>query len=323
VGDDDQSIYAWRGADLRNILDFERHYPGTRVVVMEENYRSTQRILDAANGVIAHNTSRKEKVLRTANGPGPKIDYWEFVDDGARTAEEQEAEMVAREIGIRRLVETVQWGDFAVLYRTNLQSKPLEEAMRTANIPYRVVGGTSFFDRKEVADAVAYLRVIMNPRDEVALRRILNYPTRGIGRTTQLRLVEAAREARVPLYEMLGRAGSVGEITKAQLEPVRFFVAMMDELRQEYRATEAALRAGETGGRTLQGFAREVVARVRLEEAVRADNAKSERATEVRIDILRDFVASIGTFVERVWSAQPAPEVEEEWVRPSRGALVE
>jgi DNA helicase-2/ATP-dependent DNA helicase PcrA len=323
VGDDDQSIYAWRGADVRNILDFERHYPGARVVVMEENYRSTQRILDAANGLIAHNASRKEKRLRTSNGPGPKIDYWEFVDDGQRGAEEQEAEMVAREIGIRRLVETVQWGDFAVLYRTNLQSKPLEEAFRAANLPYRVVGGTSFFDRKEVADAVAYLRVVINPRDEVALRRIVNYPTRGIGRTTQLRLVEAAREARVPLYEMLGRAESVDAVSKAQLEPIRHFVGMMDELRQEYRATEAALRAGQTGGRTLHGFARDVVARVRLEEAVRADNAKSERAAEVRVDILRDFVTSIGTFEERVWSAQPLPDEEDDWEPPTLRAFLE
>ena len=323
VGDDDQSIYGWRGADARNILDFERHYPGARVVMMEENYRSTQRILDAANGVIANNTSRKAKRLRTANGPGPKIDYWEMVDDGQRTAEEMEAEMVAREIGIRRLVETVQWGDFAILYRTNLQSKPLEEAMRAASIPYRVVGGTSFFDRKEIADAVAYLRVVMNPRDEVAVRRIINYPTRGIGRTTQLRLVEAARAARVPLYEMLRRAGEVDGVSKAQLEPVRHFVGMMDELRQEYAATEAALRAGTTEERTLYGFAKQLVARVRLEEAVRADNAKSDRAAEVRIDILRDFVASIGTFEERVWSAQPAPDEEDEWEPPSLRAFLE
>ena len=323
VGDDDQSIYAWRGADVRNILDFERHYPGARVVIMEENYRSTQRILDAANGVIAHNTSRKAKQLRTANGPGPKIDYWEMVDDGQRTAEEQEAEMVAREIGIRRLVETVQWSDFAILYRTNLQSKPLEEAMRNANIPYRVVGGTSFFDRKEVADCVAYLRVVLNPRDEVAVRRIINYPTRGIGRTTQLRLVEAARAARVPLYEMLRRAGEVDGVSKAQLEPVRHFVGMMDELRQEHAATEAALRAGTTGERTLHGFAKQLVARVRLEEAVRADNAKSERAAEVRIDILRDFVASIATYEERAWGAQPLPDEEDEWEPPSLRAFLE
>ena len=321
VGDDDQSIYAWRGADVRNILDFERHFPGARVVIMEENYRSTQRILDAANGVIAHNTARKQKVLRTGNGPGPKIDYWEFVEAEGKTAEEREAEMVAREISVRKLVETIQWSDFAVLYRTNLQAKPLEEALRAANIPYRVVGGQSYFDRKEVADAVAYLRLVMNPRDEVALRRIVNYPTRGIGRTTQLRVLEAARRHGVSLYEMLRRAKEVEGVSKAQLEPIRHFVEMMDELRHEYTATEAAIQAGETGGRTLHGFAKQVVARVRLEEAVRADNAKSERAAEVRVDILRDFVASLGTYEERVWGA--TAEKEDEWEPPSLRAFLE
>ncbi len=323
VGDDDQSIYAWRGADVRNILDFERHFPGARIVVLEENYRSTQRILDAANGVIAHNTSRREKRLRTSNGPGPKLDYYEFVDEGQKTAEELEAEMVSREITVRRLVENVQWSDFAVLYRTNLQSRPLEEALRAANVPYRVVGGTSYFDRKEVADLVAYLRVVMNPKDEVALRRIVNYPTRGIGRTTQLKLIEAAREARVPPYEMLRRAGAVEGISKAQQEPIRHFVEMMDELRHEYHATEATLRSGETGGRTLHGFVKQLVHRVRLEEAVRADNAKSERASEVRIDILRDFVASVGTFEERVWGAQPLPDEEDDWEPPTLRAFLE
>ncbi|HEX8245087.1 MAG TPA: 3'-5' exonuclease, partial [Longimicrobium sp.] len=323
VGDDDQSIYAWRGADVRNILDFERHFPGAHVVVLEENYRSTQRILDAANGVIAHNTARKEKRLRTGNGPGPKLDYYEFVDDGGKTAEEQEAEMVAKEISVRRLMENVQWSDFAVLYRTNLQSKPLEEALRAANIPYRVVGGTSYFDRKEVADAVAYLRVVMNPKDEVALRRIINYPTRGIGRTTQLRLVEAARAAGVPVHEILRRATEVDGVSKAQADPVRHFVGMLDELRHEYHATEAAIRAGQTGGRTLHGFVKELVARVRLEEAVRADNAKSERAAEVRVDILRDFVASIGTYEERVWGAQPLPDEEDDWEPPNLRTFLE
>jgi len=323
VGDDDQSIYAWRGADVRNILDFERHFPGARTVVLEENYRSTQRILDAANGVIANNTSRREKRLRTSNGPGPKLDYYEFVDDGARSAEEQEAEMVAKEITIRRLVENVQWSDFAVLYRTNLQSKPLEEAIRAANVPYRVVGGTSYFDRKEVADAVAYLRVVMNPRDEVALRRIINYPTRGIGRTTQLKLIEAARAAGVPMYDMLRRAPEVDGVSRAQQEPIRHFVEMMDELRHEYHATEATIRAGETGGRTLHGFAKQLVSRVRLEEAVRADNAKSERAAEVRVDILRDFIASLGTYEERVWGAQPLPDEEDDWEPPTLRSFLE
>ena len=323
VGDDDQSIYAWRGADVRNILDFERQFPGCKVVIMEENYRSTQRILDAANGVIAHNTTRKEKRLRTGNGPGPKVDLWEFRDDGQKSAEELEAEMVAREIGVRRWHEQLKWGDFACLYRTNLQAKPIEEALRAANIPYRVIGGQSYFDRVEVMNAVAYLRTIINPSDEVSLRRIVNYPTRGIGRTTLMKLVEAAREARTSLWEAMRTVERVETVSRAQKEPVRHFVEMIEELRTEYHATEAAIAAGQVGERTLCGFAKEAVRRLRLEEAVRADNAKSERAAEVRVDILRDFVASIGVYEERTWTAAPLPDEEDDWTPPALAAFLE
>jgi DNA helicase II / ATP-dependent DNA helicase PcrA len=311
VGDDDQSIYAWRGADVRNILDFERHFPGAKVVMLEENYRSTRRILDAANGVIANNASRHPKRLRTANGPGPKIDLYHFGEENGKAPDEVEAEMVAREIDLRRFTEKLSYGDFAVLYRTNLQARPLEEALRLRNIPYRVVGGTSFFDRKEVADLVAYLQLLVNPKNEVALRRIVNYPLRGIGRTTLLKLVEAARAARVPLSEMLGRVEEVEGISRAQSEPVRAFAEMIAELRTEYRAVQAALDHGVHGERTLAGFVREVVKRLRLEEAIRADNAKSERAAEVRVDILRDFVGSLERYEQRTWAARPLPDEEE------------
>ena len=323
VGDDDQSIYGWRGADSRNILDFERHFPGCRVVVMEENYRSTQRILEAANGVIANNEARRPKVLRTSNGPGPKIDVWEFAETASRSAEEQEAEMVAREIGLRRWSDKLKWTDFAVLYRTNLQAKPVEEALREANIPYRVIGGTSYFDRKEIADTVAYLRVVINPKDEVSLRRIINFPTRGIGRTTLMKLVDASRSLGQPLWETLRQVREIVGVSRAQQEPVRHFVEMIEELRVEYAATVAAIAAGQTGERTLCAFAREVVRRARLEEAVRADNAKSERAMEVRLDILRDFVASIGLYEDRTWTAQPLPDEEDDWEPPSMRAFLE
>jgi len=322
VGDDDQSIYGWRGADATNILDFEGHYPGARVVIMEENYRSTQRILDAANGVIQNNTARKAKRLRTGNGPGPKIDLWTFGEENNKASDEVEAEMIASEIGVRRFRETLGWGDFAVLYRTNLQSKPIEEALRAANIPYRVVGGQSFFDRKEVADLVAYLRVILNPKDEVALRRIINYPVRGIGRTTLLKLVDAARAVPQPLYETLKRVGEVDSVNRAQAEAVRAFVDMMEELRLEFHSTQAAIDHGITTERTLVGFARETVKRLRLEEAVRADNAKSERAAEVRVEILREFVASLERYEQRTWADRPPPDEEDAWDPPSlRGFL--
>ena len=231
--------------------------------------------------------------------------------------------MVAREIGVRRWHEQLKWSDFAVLYRTNLQAKPIEETLRAANIPYRVIGGQSYFDRFEVANLVAYLQTITNPADENSLRRIINYPTRGIGRTTLMKLVDASREARRPMWETMRQVDEVEGVSRAQREPVKHFVEAIEELQLEYRATEAAIAAGQVGERTLMSFAREVVRRFRLEEAVRADNVKSERATEVRLDILREFVASIGTYEERTWTAQPLPDEEDDWNPPALREFLE
>jgi superfamily I DNA/RNA helicase len=322
VGDDDQSIYAWRGADVRNILEFERHFPGAKVVILEENYRSTQRILDAANAVIANNPARKAKRMRTGNGPGAKIDYWEFDPTADRSAEELEAEMVAREIGVRRFQEQLQWGDFAVLYRANHQSRALEEALRTVNVPYRVIGGTSYFDRKEVADAAAYLRVIANPRDEVSLRRIINYPTRGIGRTTQLRLVEAARQAREPLWQVLDRARRVEGLNAAQADAVERFATLLAEARAGLARVESELAGGEGSEVSLERWAAGLVRDAGLEEAIRDEN-RSERVADIRIDNLRDFIASIGTYERRVWTETPLPDEEADWRPPTIGGFLE
>ncbi|MDQ3522716.1 MAG: UvrD-helicase domain-containing protein [Gemmatimonadota bacterium] len=313
VGDDDQSIYAWRGADARNILDFERHFPGAQVITLEENYRSTQRILDAANAVIALNPDRRPKRLRTANGPGPRVDLWEFAAEAGKPAEVAEAEMVAREIGIRRYHEKLAWGDFGVLYRTNLQGRPLEEALRAANIPYRVVGGTSYFDRKEIADAVAYLRLVLNPRDEVSLRRVVNYPTRGIGRTTLLKLVETARAAGTSLWEAMRHAPN---------EPVRRFVEQVEVARSEYLEVEAAISRGSSRGGALHAWVNGWLRSLRLEDAIRREQ-KSEKAAEIRGDALRDFVASIGSWEERVWAAKPLPDEDADWAPPALATFLE
>lgn len=316
VGDDDQSIYAWRGADLRNILDFERHFTGARLVVLDENYRSTQRILDAANAVIAHNTERKPKRMRTSNGPGPKIDYWEFDAEAGRSAEEAEAAMLAREIGVRRFHEKLHWRDFAVLYRANHQSRPIEEALRLANIPYRVIGGTSYFDRKEIADAAAYLRFLLNPRDDLSLRRIINFPTRGIGRTTLLKLVDAAREEGAPLAEVLSRARQLPGISAAQLSAIEAFVALTERARGQLLAAEAEARTGDRSvgvlERWVEGFLREI----RLADALRHE-ARGERMGEIRVENLRDFISSIGSYERRTWAEPPLPDEEIEWDPPS------
>jgi DNA helicase II / ATP-dependent DNA helicase PcrA len=323
VGDDDQSIYAWRGADLRNILDFERHFGGARVVILEENYRSTQRILDAANAVIGHNVARKPKRMRTDNGPGPKIEYWEFDDEGGRGADENEAAMVAREVGIRRFQERLQWREFAVLYRANHQARPIEEALREANIPYRVVGGTSYFDRKEIADATAYLRLLVNERDDLAMRRIINFPTRGIGRTTLLRIVEAARGRRCSIGQVLG--GDVRRVegmSAPQAQALEAFAHLIERARLELGRTEAAVRDGTAEPGALAAWVDTFLREIRLEEALRAES-KGERMGEIRVANLRDFVGSIAAYERRTWGEAPLPDEEADWEPPSLGGFLQ
>jgi DNA helicase-2/ATP-dependent DNA helicase PcrA len=197
VGDPDQSIYSWRSADIRNILNFEHDFPDARVVILDQNYRSTQTILDSAHSVIALNKQRKEKNLWTENGAGEPIIVHEAYDH------EDEAIYVVEEI--QRLVreEEVAHRDIAVMYRTNAQSRPMEEALVRRNIPYRLVGGTRFYERREVKDLLAYLRLVQNPFDSVALLRVINTPTRGIGDRTLAELVRWSREREIPPYAAL------------------------------------------------------------------------------------------------------------------------
>lgn len=196
VGDDDQSIYGWRGADIRNILDFEKDYPDATVIKLEQNYRSTANILDAANQVIAHNTGRKEKALWTEQGEGETIKLFCAGD------EREEAAWVADRI--KKLERHGEgYGHTAVLYRTNAQSRVLEEMLMRAGIPYKVFGGLRFYDRREVRDVIAYLRVIANPTDDVSLRRIINVPKRSIGDATIAELVSHAQQEQMPLFSAL------------------------------------------------------------------------------------------------------------------------
>ncbi len=196
VGDDDQSIYVWRGADIRNILDFEKDFPDTQVVKLEQNYRSTSNILDAANQVIAHNVGRKEKALWTDAGEGEKIHLYSAGD------EREEAAWICERVRKLRQMD-VPYGQIAVLYRMHAQSRVIEEMLTRAGIPYRIFGGTRFYDRKEIRDALAYLRVIVNPADDVSLERIINTPKRSIGDSTVAVLQERARQEEVPLYSVL------------------------------------------------------------------------------------------------------------------------
>ena len=202
VGDSDQSIYSWRGADIRNILDFEKDFPNARTIRLEQNYRSTQTILDAANSVIANNADRQEKNLWSELGTGEKVRVVECAD------ERSEARFVVGQIS-RVIGEGGSLRDVAVFYRTNAQSRAMEEALRQADVPYRIIGGTGFYDRQEVKDALAYLRAIANPSDDVSLRRIINVPRRGIGDTTVTRLAEHSATLGITLRSALDDADSV------------------------------------------------------------------------------------------------------------------
>ena len=197
VGDPDQSIYTWRAADIRNILNFEHDFPDATVVILDQNYRSTQAILDSAHGVIAVNKQRKEKNLWTENGPGRPIIVHEAYD------EEDEAGFVAEEVKRLAKAEKLPHRGFAVMYRTNAQSRPLEEAFVRRNIAYRLVGGTRFYERREVKDLLAYLRIVHNPFDTVALMRVINVPARGIGDRTLAELTRWAGEQTIPVYAAL------------------------------------------------------------------------------------------------------------------------
>jgi len=318
VGDDDQSIYAFRGADVGNILEFERHFPGARVIRLEQNYRSTKRILSAANAVIAGNTARHAKKLRTDNGIGAPIDYMEHEDDVV------EADAVAQEIMLRRMAHRLKWGQFAVLYRTNTQARILEEHFRQRNVPYRVIGGQSFFERKEVADALAYLRAASNPDDEIALRRIINYPMRGIGRTTVLKIAEVARSEGRSFASVLREPPQ--EIGAAAINAINGFLVLIDDARAKLLVAEeesARGRPGE-GPTAIARWASEYFERIGLEDAVRSDprNAKSAIA---RVDNIRDLSGSIIRYERRVWDAKfdITKEMDDEpWSPPTlAGAL--
>lgn len=226
VGDDDQSIYRFRGANIYNILNFEKYFPEAVVIKLEQNYRSTQNILNAANGVIANNRSRKEKKLWTANGEGDKIDFHQF-----ETAYD-EADFAARDITKKVYKQGYQYKDCAILYRTNAQSRLFEEKFVVSNIPYKIVGGINFYARKEIKDLLCYLKTIDNASDDLAVRRIINVPKRGIGATTLNRVQEYASYNEIGFYDALKMADEIPSIGKAGAK-IRPFVLFIQSMRSK------------------------------------------------------------------------------------------
>jgi DNA helicase-2/ATP-dependent DNA helicase PcrA len=233
VGDDDQSVFSWRGADVRNILDFERDYPNAKVVKLEQNYRSTQKILDAAWSVVRNNAARKEKKLWTKREGGPAVVVMEAYD------EHHEAQEIAREIErLQRQGEVRNNRDVAVLYRTNAQSRAIEDVFRSFGLAYQVVGGVSFYQRREVKDTLAYLRFVRNPLDSVALARVINTPPRGIGDKTRARLMAFARANALTPTDALLRAEEILDIPKRQQTALTAFGRLITKLREEATTRE-------------------------------------------------------------------------------------
>lgn len=225
VGDDDQSIYKFRGANIRNILDFEKYFPEAKVIKLEQNYRSTQSILDAANAVISNNERRKDKALWTERGSGEPVHFRQF--DNAY----EEAEYIADDVCRKVRKQGAQYKDFAVLYRTNAQARLLEERMIMEGVPYNVVGGTNFYARAEIKDILAYLKTIDNGRDDVAVRRIINIPKRGIGAVTVEKIEDYAQMRDVSLYDAMEMADEIMSLGKTAAK-IRPFVQLIRELRK-------------------------------------------------------------------------------------------
>ena len=226
VGDSDQSIYQFRGADVRNILDFEKAFPNTTVVVLDQNYRSTQNILDAANAVISQNIGREPKELWTEEGSGTLITKFTATD------ETEEAKWVTQQIYHLNRNQDQPWSDLAVFYRTNVQSRAIEEQLVRQGIPYRVIGGTRFYDRKEIKDAMAYLRLAANPTDEVAAKRILNVPKRGIGNTSVTRIDQWSTFNGTGFLNALNHAEEAG-VTGRALTGINTFIEFHEKLKQK------------------------------------------------------------------------------------------
>lgn len=262
VGDSDQSIYRWRGADITNILSFEKDYPNAKMIMLEQNYRSTKNILQAANAVIGYNSNRKPKQLWTENETGRMISYYHAV------TEQDEGYFIAKKISEQVAAGKHKYDDYAILYRTNAQSRVIEEVLLKSNIPYKMIGGTKFYDRKEIKDILAYLRFISNPDDEISFRRIINVPKRGIGASSIDKIINYGTEQNLPLSEVLSQidfAGLSGRITTAVTqfhEQTSGWIQMSDYLSVTELVEEVL---NKTGYRDMLKNERSLEAQSRLE----------------------------------------------------------
>ena len=304
VGDDAQSIYAFRGADITNILNFEQDYPDATTIRLERNYRSTKNIIRLADSIIEENDDQIEKELWTDNAEGEYVALMEAL------SEKDEAQKIERRIRDFQLREGLEYGDFAVLYRTNAQSRAIEEALRKENVPYRVIGGTSFYERKEIKDVLAYLKLLVNPNDTASLQRVINYPTRGIGDKTQARLQRYAQENNLSLWQAVERVEDIETLGTRAERAVGTFRTLI---------ARYASNAG-TGSMAPDELARDLIDDAGLLSELRKEHTREnlqrwENVQEL-ISALAEYVesteeASISTFLQEVALMTGQDEAEE------------
>ena len=303
VGDDSQSIYSFRGANIDNILNYQRQFQGTRLFKLEQNYRSTQTIVEAANSLIKHNRNQIPKDVFSENAKGEKIQYKPAYSD------KEEAVIVAKDVKRIRREDGCQYSDFAILYRTNAQSRSFEEEFRKQGIPYRIYGGLSFYQRKEIKDIIAYFRLVANPDDEEAIRRIINYPARGIGATTVLKIADCAHQNQVSFWEVIGapeRYGlAVNKGTMNKLETFRLLISSFIEralTTDVYELGDAIIKESGISQDIMSGKDADDLARQEnLEEFLSGMSAfVEERREEGRFDelFLQDYLQDVALLTD-------------------------
>ena len=303
VGDDSQSIYSFRGANIDNILNYQRQFQGTRLFKLEQNYRSTQTIVEAANSLIKHNRNQIPKDVFSENAKGEKIQYKPAYSD------KEEAAIVAKDVKRIRREDGCQYSDFAILYRTNAQSRSFEEEFRKQGIPYRIYGGLSFYQRKEIKDIIAYFRLVANPDDEEAIKRIINYPARGIGATTVLKIADCAHQNQVSFWEVIGapeRYGlAVNKGTMNKLETFRLLISTFIERAQTtdvYELGDAIIKESGISQDIMSGKDADDLARQEnLEEFLSGMSAfVEERREEGRFDelFLKDYLQDVALLTD-------------------------
>lgn len=303
VGDDDQSIYGWRGADITNILNFEKDYPSAKVIKLEQNYRSKGNILDAANVVIVNNSNRKSKLLRTEQEAGNKIKIYRAYADS------DEGDFVAREISDLKAKEGLKNKDFAILYRTNAQSRIFEEAFRRRDIAYKIVGGTRFYDRKEIKDIIAYLKVLVNPQDDISIKRIINVPKRSIGDATVSKLQEFAQGYELNLWDAISEVRTIPSLTARNHTTIEAFANLMEsfmDLKETVTPSvliEAILKD--------TGYLKELEQSKEIEDKSRIENLKELVSDAVDFEKSSED-KSLEAYLEKVSLVQDTDKLEEE-----------